>query len=254
MLLFKFISGRQFSSPKSPISCSCKPLCAISKMNIQLLIGLTIIFFSCHEKKADQPDKTDSLNVGDNSAKTDFEYKQDDCHVWLADTTLTTGEFIKYIKEDGKVKIEWGNKTFKRILKNDYDCEGAPSWVPTIRWSTSKYIGLKYGCGSPCWGSIILPINSKDSVIERMYDLQVDTLGNRVVYLDKETYDRLVVENFRTGQKINIDYGFECKAVFTGYCIDTLILNKDKLTIKWVDWTNDGQKKMIKTEEFKLDI
>jgi hypothetical protein len=218
------------------------------------LIGLTIILFSCTEKKAEQRDQTDSLSLADNSREMGFDDKQDDCHVWLADsdTTLSTGEYIKYLNEEDKVKIEWGNKTFKRTLKNDYDCEGAPSWVPTIRWSTSKYIGLKYGCGSPCWGTIILPKNEKDSIVERMYDLQIDTLNNRMVYLDNDSYDKLIVENFETGERTQINYKFECKAAFTGSCIDSLILNKDKLIIKWVDWTNDGQKKIIKTEEFKL--
>jgi hypothetical protein len=227
-------------------------------MKVQLLIWLTIILFSCTEKKADSTDQTDSSKVADNSTKADFEdnaYEgQDDCNTWLADTTLASGDFVKYIKQNGRVKIEWGNNHFKRILKNDYDCEGAASWVPTIRWSTSKYIGLKYGCGSPCWGSIVLPKNSKDSVFERMYDLEIDTIRNRMVYPDKETYGKLIVENFETGQKMNIDCKFECKAAFIGYCIDTLILSKDMLTIKWVDWTNDGQKKIIKTEEFKLGL
>ena len=223
-------------------------------MKIQLLIGLTIILFSCTEKKADHTGQTDTLKVADNSTETDFNNNQDDCQTWLADydTTLLTGEFLKYLKKDGKLKIEWGNQTFRRILKNDYDCRGASSWVPTIRWSTSKYLGLKYGCGSPCWGTIILPINDKDSTIERMYDLEIDTLNNRMVYLDNESYDKLIVENFETGQKTIINYKFECRAAFAASCIDTLILNKDMLTIKWVDWTNNGQKKIIKTEEFKL--
>ena len=76
-------------------------------MKIQLLIGLTIILFSCTEKKADQTDQIDSLDEAENSAKTDFEDKQDDCYVWLADsdTTFSNGEFIKYLKRDGRVKI-----------------------------------------------------------------------------------------------------------------------------------------------------
>lgn len=225
----------------------------ISKMKIQLLIGLAILLISCTEKKANN---TDTLTVSENSTKADIEGGQGDCHVWLADsdTTFLTGEFIKYLKKDGNIKIEWGNRTFKRTLKNEYDCEGAPSWVPTMRWSNSKYIGLKYGCGSPCWGIIILPKNNKDSTIERMYDLQIDTLNNNMVYLDNENYDKLIVENFETGRKTTINYKFECKAAFEASCIDSLILNKDMLTIKWVEWTNGGQEKIIKTEEFKLAL
>jgi hypothetical protein len=221
-------------------------------MKIQLLLALAIILFSCSEKKTGQREQPDSLNLADNSTKKDPEDKPGDCHGWLADTTLSSGDYIKYLKEDGRVKIEWGNKTFMRILTNDYDCEGAPSWIPTIRWSTSKFIGLKYGCGSPCWGTIILPLSDKDTIIERMYDLKIDASTSRMVYLDNKTYDKLIVENFETGRKININYKFECRAAFAGFCIDSLILSKDMLTIKWIDWTNDGQKKIIKTEEFKL--
>jgi hypothetical protein len=223
-------------------------------MKKRLLIGLTIILFSCTEKKAEQRDQTDSLSLAANSAKTGSDNKQGDCDVWLgdSDTTLSTGDYIKYQKEEDKVKIEWGNKTFERKLKSDYDCGGAPSWIPTIRWSTTKYIGLKYGCGSPCWGTIILPKNGKDSIVERMYDLVIDTLNNRMVYLDNESYDKLIVENFETGKKTEINYKFECKAAFTVSCIDSLILNKEILIIQWVEWTNDGKNKSIKTEEFKL--
>jgi hypothetical protein len=121
-------------------------------MKILLLIGLTIALCSCTEKKADRPDQSDSLKLVDNSTKTNFEDKQDDCHVWLADsdTTLLTGDYIE------------------------------------------------------------------------------------------------------TGQKTNINYKFKCKAAFARSCIDSLILSKDMLTIEWIDWTNDGQQKIIRTEEFKL--
>jgi hypothetical protein len=223
-------------------------------MKIRILIILTTILYSCTEKKTNITEKTDSLKIANNSINTDIKTKLVDCKAWLDyDTVLSTGAFIRYIiKENGKVKIEWGNNTFKRTLKNEYDCEGAPNWIPTLRWSTSKNIGLKYGCGSSCWGTIILPINNNDSIIERMNDFLIDTLGNRTVYLDNTTYDKLVVENYETGDKKNIDFKFECKAAFIGFCMDTIILNKHLLTIKWVDWTNNGKKKIIKTEKFEL--
>jgi hypothetical protein len=75
-----------------------------------------------------------------------------------------------------------------------------------------------------------------------------------MVYLDNESYEKLIVENYETGKKTIINSKFECKAGFTASCIDSLILYKDMLRIKWVDWTDDGQKKIIKTEEFKLGL
>jgi hypothetical protein len=226
-------------------------------MKIQLLIGLIMALFSCITR---QTGHTNALAPVEDSTHTNSEENesqgQEDCHLWLpdSDTTLATGYFIRYIKENDRVKIQWGNRHFNRTLENDYDCQGAPAWVPTIRWSTSNYIGLKYGCGSPCWGSIILPTNDKDPVIERMYDLQIDTLSNRMVYLDNETYDKFVVENFATGKKTIIDYEFQCQAAFVGFCIDTVGFDKNKLFVEWVDWVNDGKEKKIKREEFKLGV
>ena len=245
------------NSALKPATLYSQALGTISNMKIRLLIGLTIALSSCVARQTDQTSPIghveDSTDTGLNA--DEFE-GQEDCHLWLSDsdTTLSTGNFVKYIIEDNRVKIQWGNNHFKRTLENDYDCQGAPSWVPTIRWSTSKYIGLKYGCGSPCWGSIILPTNGKDPVIERMYDLEIDTLTNRMVYLDNETYDKLLVENLQTGEKISIDYEFDCKAAFVGFCIDTIGFDNDKLFVKWVDWTDDEKEKKIKTEEFNLGL
>ncbi len=224
-------------------------------MQILKFLLLIITIISCNEKKENQSIDLKLFDKSNDSIESDINVNNEDCHLWLsdADTVLSNGTFIRYIIKDQKVRIEWGNKKFRRILTNSYECDGAPSWVPTIRWSTSKYIGLKYGCGSPCWGTIILPLNDRDSVIERMYDLEKDLKNNKIVYLDYETYDKLIVENFETGNKINIKYTFNCKAAFTGYCIDTLTINNDSLTIRWLDWKDDGKTSIYTTEKFKIN-
>lgn len=231
-----------------------RPFTAISSMKIRLLTALLTMLSSCISKPTHQ---TETLH-GNDPAKTvilsNTSEEQRDCHLWLADTVLSTGYFVNYVNEHGNVKIQWGNNHFKRTLEKDFDCDGAPSWVPTMRWSTSRYMGLKYGCGSPCWGSIILPTNEKDPVIERMYDLVTDTLTNRIVYLNNESYDKFVVENLATGTVISVDYGFDCKAAFVGYCIDTIGLDNDMLFVRWVEWINDGKEKIIKTEQFSLGL
>lgn len=225
-------------------------------MMIRFPLGLIILLFSCSGRQTNQ---TNLALPGDSIQEVSEDnelLEKEDCHLWLpdADTTLSAGYFIKYIKENQRVKIQWGNDHFTRTLDKDYDCAGAASWVPSIRWSTSDYIGLKYGCGSPCWGSIILPKNDKDPVIERMYDLVIDTLGNRMVYLDNKTYDRFVLEDFVTGKQASIDYKFECPAAFVGFCIDTIGFDNKKLFVKWVEWSNDGKDKKIVTEEFELEF
>ena len=125
--------------------------------------------------------------------------------------------------------------------------------MPTVRWFNSKYIGLKYSCGSPCWGTIILPINDKDSIIERMYDVEVDAYNNRLVYIGDENYDKIIVENFSTDKKNIVEHKFDSKGAFLGTFIESTRLTKNTLTINWVIRTNDGLEKR-ETEDFKLDL
>jgi hypothetical protein len=111
---------------------------AISQMKTLLLVGLTLLTFSCGEQKRQLTKQTDSLTQADTIKfdRADTIISNENCHTWLTDSILSTGDFVKYIKNNGKVKIEWGNKTFKRTLPWDYDCDGALSWIPTIEWIT----------------------------------------------------------------------------------------------------------------------
>jgi len=105
---------------------------AISQMKNLLLIGLILLTFSCGEKQRQLTEPTDSLTQADaiKFDKADNIISTENCHTWLTDSILSTGDFVNYIKDNGKVKIEWGNKNFKRTFNQDYSCTGAPSWIP----------------------------------------------------------------------------------------------------------------------------
>lgn len=224
-------------------------LCEISQMKTLLLIGLTLLTFSCGERQRQLTEQTDPSAQADTIKfdKADNIASNENCHTWLTDSILSTGDFVKYIKDNGKVKIEWGNKTFKRTLNQDYDCDGR---IPNIEWTTNSYIGLEYGCGSPCWGTIILPLNPTDSVFERMYDFDRDTKRNLIVYLGTDDYNVLIIENWKTRDKQEIDTKITCKSAFFGYCIDSLKLDRDRLFVRW----SNGDEKNIRTDNIKLEL
>jgi hypothetical protein len=225
---------------------------AISQMKNLLLIGLILLTFACGEKQRQLTEPTDSLTQADTIKfeKADNIISNENCHTWLTDSILSTGDFVNYIKDNGKVKIEWGNKNFKRTFNQDYSCTGAPSWIPTIEWTTKTYIGLNYGCGSPCWGTIILPLNPTDSVIERMYDFDQDIERNLIVYLGTKDYNVLTIENWKTGKKQEINSKINCEPAFFGYCIDSLKLYKDRLFVQW----SNGDEKKTTTDNIKLEL
>lgn len=158
-----------------------------------------------------------------------------DCGLSLKDTTFADGCFIKYLVKNDDVQIEWGNQHFTRILNKHYDCNGAPVWVPWANWISKNFIGLKYGCGSPCWGFLALPLNPQDSVIEGMYDIGVDTSKNQVAYLGGDDDDLLVIEDLQTRKKQMVQPKVDCRAAFIGFCIDSVRLSNNKLFIKWAE-------------------
>lgn len=226
-------------------------------MKTLLLIGLTFLAFSCVDKQGRLTGRTASLESKSQTAdKIDSIGKRDNCNTWLdeADSTLSTGDYLKYVKNNGRIKIEWGNEDFRRMLKHDFDCDAAPSWIPTIRWTTSKFIGLGYGCGSPCWGTIILPLNSRDSVFERMYDLEKESERNLIVYLGGKDYDKLTIENWVTGQKQEIKTRMNCESAFLGYCIDSIGFVNDDLYIRWIRSAGQRETKNSKVDLVRVEI
>jgi hypothetical protein len=229
---------------RRPATAYAQTLCAISLMKIRLLtIGLLIVFLACESKRTALENKSESSERQDTTKKSVpvDTIRKGDCHDWLSDSdsTLSTGDYVKYIKKNGRIKIEWGNKKFKKTLNRDFDCNGASSWVPYIRWTTPEYIGLHYGCGSPCWGAIILPLNPTDSSFERMYEFDVDTKNNQIVYLDNSEYKKLVVANWKTGKKTEIKIKVRCDSAFPGYCIDSLKLQNGELYVRWKEVIGD---------------
>jgi hypothetical protein len=223
-----------------------------------LTIGFVFFLLSCDIKPTNSTNKAEPVErqhaIG-GSVPVDT-LRKGDCHYWLSDldSTLSTGDYVKYITNIGRIKIEWGSKKFKRTLKKDFDCNGAPSWVPNIRWATRQYIGLHYGCGSPCWGTIILPLNPTDSTFERMYELDVDTKNNQVVYLDNDDYKNLVVQNWKTGRKTKIEIKVECSDAFPGYCIDSIKVSNGELFVRWKEFIRNKEERKETTERFKVEL
>ena len=175
------------------------------------------------------------------------------CNDWLRDSALVSGDFVRYIRDNGVISIKWGNKKFERVLSKQYNCKHAPHWIPTIEWSTPQYIGLKYGCGNPCWGLFILPLNSIDSVIERMYDFDVDSQRNLIVYLADDDKS-LNIENWKNGKIQTLKPKISCEPAFLGYCIDSIRFVNDVLYIKWDELDGHGNTKRKKVDLIKLEI
>ena len=178
------------------------------------------------------------------------------------DTVSSNGNFIKYhLKyeyltkyhiKNNYVSLEYGNRSFHRFLKEKFECQTADSRIPSLEWDNNDFICLRYGCGSPCWGVLILPLDSTDSARNIMYELAFNTPDNLIVYLDNDHYEKIVVENLKSKVKQVIEVPLKCDAAFLGACIDSISIKNKELYYRFAVPNNfDNNKKLT---EFRIKI
>lgn len=172
-----------------------------------------------------------------------------DCRSLLKDSTLINGAFVNYQIADGLVTVQWGNKTFSRQLKEEFYCDGPPNAIPWIDRFSDKYIVMRRGCGSPCWYFYVLPLAKEQSITNGMFDLDMDLEKEQIVYIDNHT---LTIEQLGTHRKQTVIPKIDCKAVFLGFCVDSIQLANNKLYIEWVDWKNNEKNKVVQQVDVKL--
>ena len=169
------------------------------------------------------------------------------------DTVSVNNNYVKYHVINKSATIEYGNNLIHRYLNEKYSCEIADARVPHFKWDNKDFIGLKFGCGSPCWGVMVLPLNLKDSVREILYNLDFDPKSNLIVYFGGENYDKLIVENLKTKSKQIIDVNKKkCDVAFIGYCIDSVSINSEELYYRFCE-PNIFEKNKRMTE-FRIKI
>ncbi len=172
-----------------------------------------------------------------------------DCRSLLKDSTLTNAAFVNYQITDGVVTVQWGNRTFSRQLEDEFYCDGPPNAIPWTETSSDKYIVMRRGCGSPCWYFYVLPLAKEQSISNGMFDLDIDLQKEQIVYVDNHS---LIIEQLGTHRKQTVIPKIDCKAVFLGFCVDSIQLANNKLYIEWVDWKNNEKNKVVQWVDVKL--
>jgi hypothetical protein len=168
------------------------------------------------------------------------------------DTLTVNGNFVRYQSMKDSFIIEYGNKNFKRFLPDKYDCDIADAHMPTLRWENKNFIGLGYGCGNPCSGIIVLPLNSNDNIKWFMYVLAYDFENNLIVYLGNEDYDKLVIENLRNGKRRLINFEDSCSSAFWEYCIDSISISDKELYYRIAEPNRFDKNKKLKEYRIKF--
>lgn len=215
------------------------------------LIFLCIGFLGCNqsENKKQEIDKIEFESVdtmgmvlsGRKSWNYDWGFEEED------------GSFLKYICRGENMFIEYGNLNFRKVLKDTFLCGDLYVGIPRIWWNNEDFICLRYGCGSPCWGSIILPLNEKDTIEEYMYQYEFDGKRNIIIYLNyEEERDQpfLIARNLESNRTEEISFESCFNAGFMGYCIDSISFENGLLYLQTLN--DDELKKGINSTGYNI--
>jgi hypothetical protein len=171
------------------------------------------------------------------------------------DTTTINGNYIVYHVKNDSATIEYGNKSFHRLFPYKIECQIADSRIPHFEWDTHDFVVLRYGCGSPCWGIFILPLDSVSAVRHLMYEMAFDAENNLVAYLDCDTYTSLIIENLKTKQSRRIEFPFKTDhGEFIGFWIEDISVKDNMLYIKYYNPNKDFSKSTSSEVKINIDL
>jgi hypothetical protein len=174
-------------------------------------------------------------------------------HFSRYDKTTIKGNYLLYHVKNDSVTLEYGNKSIHRLFPYKIECEIADSRIPGYEWDSQDFIVLRYGCGSPCWGVFVLPLDSINSIRNIMYEMAFDPDNNEVCYLGFEKYDNLIVENLKTKKSIIVLLPFKSDhGEFMGAWIEDVTIKNNKLYYRYSDPNVDYDKR--KSTEVTIDI
>jgi len=165
------------------------------------------------------------------------------------DTITVNRNFIKYHIKDKKAVLEYGNQNFRKFFPEEFDCDIADAWIPKFKYDNKKFLLLHYGCGSSCWGLILLPMHNEGKIRQIMYDLAYDQETTNLVYTDNEN---LLVENLISG-KVKVIHLPQCNAANMVYCLDSISISKSELKYQFYGPDRFDDKPIMKSYTVILD-
>jgi|GEM_PF-1840579 len=203
------------------------------EIKINLIIICTLLLISCYNTRADIDNQTELKLPNENQWS-----------VGLKDTTLKEcigNLFVAYhLQGDSIYSIEWGCDSIRNTSTQKFEVLG--NGILRVLKNNENYILLSQSCGQRCEYYVFLPL--KNNAIEKVYfDVLANDLENNLVaYVPEDNNEVFVrVENYLTGQTMDIKETNLCPAYNAADCIDSVYFNKSSLVLKWQGskWNNN---------------
>lgn len=160
---------------------------------------------------------------------------------------------VEYQNVDSSLyRITWGNTSFFNTTTKVFEVLG--NGLLQLKGYNEDVIVLTQGCGTSCAYNVVLPLQRQ--VMERVYMFvkAIDITNNLVAYIPEDDSVFIRVENFITGNKMNIKEKKICSAAFKGDCIDTCYFNEGNFIYSWngSNWTINTPDLMRKGGQINL--
>ncbi len=192
---------------------------------ILLLICITFII-PCHsqEQEADHV-ATKKLNNDDSLWRAELHYYD----------ILTSSGFIVLHKiiDSNYYQILWGKKGNLKIYEDTFE-KYSDAAIPKLKMETKNFLILRYGCGNPCWGCIVLPKNPLFKPQDIMYDEDYNYENDLLAYWNYEKEGlTMTVRNLKTEKEKDFLLCDTCFSAASEYCLNSVKLYSNKVYFKW---------------------
>lgn len=177
---------------------------------------------------------------------------EDQWSVGMNDTVLvqqTEYGFIEYeLIGDSVYRIVWGNEQFRNKSAGKFEVSG--QGLMSFYASDDSEIVLGRSCGTSCNCLVVLPLvlNATEKVYQ--FAQAIDLKRNLVAFVPENAalINFVNVENYHTGETLNIEEYDVCGAAFKGDCIDTVYFEDGNVVVKWqgVDWGTNRPDPQVK--------
>ena len=226
------------------------------------IILIILIGFGCNGKKElnsiieNQPiEEINEENVPNELTKEDSEREE----YYGFDTLLIK----EYRSESGhKIKLE-GSKSkdiyrirveSKKGKSNKFKI--ADNWYIAshsfIVWDNEDYILVRYGCGTGCWGGLILSLNDNRGITDYQGYIYNDSIRNLVVYPDSNNLHQIIIENFDNQKRISSKLDLCQMSAIPMEMVDTVYVYEKELVVRYKS-TNCELKETMKINIEKIE-
>ncbi len=120
-----------------------------------------------------------------------------------------------------------------------------------LNWTSDRYVCFGFGCGSPCWGVLILDLSNEVPPIERMFTAYEDSVLNLLCYADTaydEGHQSFILEDLSSGslhrfalpmKRVGVPAASVDSAWMSGTRICLRCAGRDRTTCSNVPWLRE---------------